>query len=130
MPPRQHDTVVARNREPTQPGNHAPVVAEHLAPIVAGDRGPTHETDQATTTANMLETLRQAVKKVGKEAATHRFTLEEKRQIADIAYTYNRQGIRTSENEITRIAVNWLLKDYEQNNANSVLARMLDSLHG
>ncbi len=63
---------------------------------------------------DMLEEMRQAVKQLGKEAATHRFTPEEKRTLADLVYTYNRQGYRTSENEITRIAVNWLLLDFKE----------------
>lgn len=80
--------------------------------------------------ATMLETLRKEVKRVGKEAATHRFTAEEKNAIADLVYTYSRRDVRTSENEITRIAVNWLLFDYQEHSAQSVLARMLESLHG
>src|SRR5437764_4589729 len=49
----------------------------------------------------IFEGVRKAVKQIGKEAATHRFTLEEKNELADIEYTYKRQGIRTSENEST-----------------------------
>ena len=50
----------------------------------------------------MLEEVRKAARQIGKEAATHRFTAIEKRQLADSVYTYARQGIKTSENEITR----------------------------
>lgn len=76
-----------------------------------------------------LDEIRKAVKQLGKELSTHRFTTEEKTALSDIVYTYSRQGIRTSENEITRIGVNWLLVDYQQNGVNSVLARMLERLH-
>ena len=79
---------------------------------------------------DMLEEVRRVVKQLGKEAATHRFTGEEKRAIADLVYTYHRQGYKTSENEITRIAVNWLLLDFNERGEQSVLARMLDLLHG
>jgi hypothetical protein len=82
-----------------------------------------------TTTPSMVEVVRKAVKRVGKEAATYRFTQEEKQHLADIVYTYGRQGYRTSENEITRIAVNWLLLDYQEQGAQSVLARLLEALH-
>src|SRR5687768_15951176 len=40
-----------------------------------------------TMTPVVVETVRKAVKQIGKEAATHRFTEEEKRAIADIVYT-------------------------------------------
>jgi hypothetical protein len=80
MIPRHHDTVVSLNHDTTTPQDDY----------------------------NIFELVRKSVKQIGKEAATHRFTLEEKNELADIEYTYKRQGIRTSENEITRIAINYL----------------------
>lgn len=77
----------------------------------------------------MIETIRKAVKQQGKEAATHRFTLEEKKLLRDVVYTYIAQGIRTSENEIARIAIHYLIKDYHENNKMSVLARVLERLN-
>ena len=56
----------------------------------------------------IIELVRKAVKEFGKEAATHRFTMGDKKSIADIIYSYKSQGIMTSENEITRIAVNFI----------------------
>ena len=73
--------------------------------------------------------IRKAVKEFGKEAATHRFTTDEKRLIADLVYTYNRQGIRTSENEITRIAVNFILQDHQENGESCILNLVLQALH-
>ena len=77
----------------------------------------------------LLEQARRAVKHIGKEAATHRFTLEEKNKLADIEYTYRRQGIRTSENEITRIAINYFAEDYRKNGEQSLLAKVLKRLN-
>ena len=79
---------------------------------------------------DQLDAIRKAVKQLGKELSTHRFTVDEKEALADIVYTYTRQGWRTSENEITRIGVNWLLQDYREHGENSVLARLLERLHG
>lgn len=100
--PREHDTTVARD--------HDTVVSRY------------HDT--------LVELIRAAVKQFGKEAATHRFTSEEKKAIADIIYTYKLSGVRTSENEVTRIAVNFLLADYQENGANSILNRVLRALNG
>ncbi len=88
-----------------------------------------HDTAIPPVKENMLETVRKAVKQVGKEAATHRFTLDEKQMLADIEYSYRRQGIRTSENEITRIAINYFVEDYKQNGENSLLAKALKRLN-
>jgi hypothetical protein len=76
-----------------------------------------------------VEVVRKAVKEFGKEAATHRFTAEEKKAIADILYAYNAQGVKTSENQIARIAINFLVQDYRENGENSILDRVLKALN-
>ena len=101
MTPRNHDTTVSRYHETTTPRIHGVAV----------------------------EIVRKAVKEYGKEAATHRFTVAEKREIADLIYTYKNQGIKTSENEVTRIAVNFVIEDYKENGENSVLHKILEALN-
>ena len=76
----------------------------------------------------MVKDIRKAVKQLGKEAATHRFTRQEKDAIAKIVFTYGQQGIRTCENEITRIGINWLLEDYQFHGKGSVLHKVLAAL--
>ena len=76
-----------------------------------------------------IEAVRKAVREFGKEAATHRFTSEEKKAIADIVHTYRKKGIRTSENQIARISVNFVVRDYEENGASSFLAKVLKVLN-
>jgi hypothetical protein len=76
-----------------------------------------------------IELIRKTVKFSGKEAFFGRFTPEEKRVLADIAYTYKSSGTRTSENEIARIAVNFLVNDYKENGVNSVLDRVIKALN-
>ena len=101
MIPRHHDTTVSRN----------------------------HDTTTPLPEVDVFEVVRKAVKQIGKEAATHRFTLEEKNLLADIEYTYKRRGIRTSENEITRIAINYVIAEYKQNGEESILAKILKRLN-
>ena len=49
---------------------------------------------------DILETIRKIVKNPGKEEVLYvRLSKEEKDKLADISYTYKRQGIRTSDNE-------------------------------
>ena len=76
-----------------------------------------------------LETVRKALKSFGKEAATHRFTSIEKQQIADLIYNYRKKGIKTSENELTRIAVNYIINDQKENLENSILDQVLRLLN-
>ena len=78
---------------------------------------------------DMVQRLRKAVKHLGKEAATYRFTEEEKEALADAVYTYGRQKYRTSENEIVRIGINWLLEEYQASGEESVLHKVLEALH-
>lgn len=99
--PRYHDTTVSRYHDTTTPSIHGVAI----------------------------EVVRKAVKEFGKEAATHRFTIAEKREVANIIYTYKNSGIKTSENEITRIAVNFIMGDYKENGENSVLHKILKALN-
>ncbi len=102
-------------------------------PSTAGNRDTTlprhHDTTVSPSHESMVEAVRRAVKEFGKEAATHRFTAEEKRAISDIIYAYKKQGMKTSENEITRIAVNFIIHDYQDNGKNSLLEKFLKALN-
>jgi hypothetical protein len=77
----------------------------------------------------IIETTRRAVKQLGKEAATHRFTVEEKKALKTIEREYEEKDIRTSENEITRISINYVIEDYHANGRDSILARVLKLLN-
>lgn len=101
MTPRYHDTTVSRY----------------------------HDTTVSQIYGVGIDLVRKAVKEFGKEAATHRFTDTEKKEIADLIYTYKNRGLRTSENEITRIAVNFVVQDYRENGENSVLHKILKALN-
>ena len=116
------DKAQVKNHGVTQPRNRDTMKPSHHDTMINSFEDTKH--------APMLDTVRQAVKQLGKEAATHRFTQAEKQQLGDLIYAYNRKGVRTSENELTRIAVNWLLLDHKERGAHSVLARVLDALHG
>ena len=107
--PRNHDTTTPRNHDTATPRNHDTTVSRY------------HDT--------IIELVRVAVKELGKEAATHRFTQEEKRILADIIYAYKGQGLKTSENEITRVAINFIISDYKANGKNSILDRALKALN-
>ncbi len=87
---------------------------------------------QASTIARFnnetIDAIRKIVKVVGREVSFVRLSTEEKRRLAEIVFTYKMQGIKTSENEINRIAINLLLEDYETNVEQGVLARVLAAL--
>jgi hypothetical protein len=77
----------------------------------------------------MHEDIRKAMKAFGKEAATHRFTITEKQELAEIIYAYKQLGVRTSENEITRIAINFIIKEYQLDKEESTLDTILKLLN-
>jgi hypothetical protein len=47
----------------------------------------------------------------------------------EIVYNYKRQGVKTSENEINRIAMNFLIEDFHKNGKESVLAHVIEALN-
>ncbi len=88
-----------------------------------------HASTIATKT-DIIEVIRKIVKTPAKEEVLYvRVTKEEKNQLGDIEYTYDRQGIDTSANELGRIAVNFLIADYKANGEESILAKVLAALH-
>jgi len=101
MKPRNHDTVVSSNQDTMTP--------------MLSDK--------------TIEIVRKALKIFGKEAATHRFTPEEKKKLSDIIFHYKGLGIRTSENEIARIAINFIFEDHKLNGKQSILERVLRALN-
>jgi hypothetical protein len=78
--------------------------------------------------ASGVEAIRRSVRVPGKEVSYLRLTDIEKRQLAKIVFSYKDQGVRTSENEINRIALNALFLDYEEKGDDSLLARVLAAL--
>jgi len=87
-----------------------------------------HASMHAIMDESIIEFMRSAVKAVGKESATYRLTPEEKKALLELTFTYKVQGYKTSENELTRIAVNFILEDHKQNGRNSVLEKVLQAL--
>jgi outer membrane biosynthesis protein TonB len=88
-----------------------------------------HKTALPSSNDTLVEEVRKAVGQFGKEPATQRLTTEEKDAISDIEYSYKRQGIETSGNEIIRIALNYLIREYRENGENSILAKVISKLN-
>ena len=88
---------------------------------------------QASTLApleEIIEWIRKIVKNPAKEEVLYvRLTKEEKTQLGDITYTYIRQGRKTTDNELGRIAINFLIADYRANGATSLLAKVIEALN-
>lgn len=127
--PKTKQAVESKPKATMTPRHHETTTPDNNMGDIARKNGTEPTINNEDTNAATMETIRKAVKQLGKEAATHRFTVQEKNVLADIVYTHTRQGYRTSENEITRIAVNWLILDYQEQGEQSVLARMLETLH-
>jgi hypothetical protein len=106
---RQQETKKVNDKDSKKASMHASTLA------------PNHE--------EFIELIRKTVKRVGKEVIYVRLTPDEKAQLRDIIYTYERQGIETSANEIGRIGLSYLIADYQANGEASVLARVIEALN-
>lgn len=113
-------------QEPGQESHHA------AAPSSKGDVMPpqAHATmPPRDPDSDLIESIRKTVRQLGKEEATYRLTPTEKKAIAEIVYAYGNAGIRTNNNEVTRIGLNYLLEDYRLKGGDSILARVLERLN-
>jgi hypothetical protein len=114
---------------PVEPENHTNEAEAKPEPVIETEQPRDQATKVSRHHDTSIEEIRKAVKIFGKEAATHRFTQEEKQKIAELIFAYSSQGIRTSENEIARIAVNFLVQDYKNNKKHSILDKVLRLLN-
>jgi hypothetical protein len=108
--------------EPTPPAKPRRQPARAAAPRKT-ERAP--EPEATTSQADEIGAIQQALKAIGKEIYYIRVTPEEKGRVEDIIYTFKRQGVKTSVNEIGRIALNYLLADYDAHGEHSFLGRVL-----
>lgn len=72
-----------------------------------------------------IAVLQHALKAVGKEIYYIRVTPSEKQRVDDLVHSFKSDGIRTSVNEVGRIALNCLLADYDEKGEQSTLSRVL-----
>ncbi len=112
--------------DPSPQTEHDTVIPQLRGSMVSRNRDTTIFSTQE---GDIIAHIRKMVKEFGKEAATHRFTQEEKKMLSEMVYTYKNQRIRTTENEISRIAINYLFYDYRLNGQNSILHKALISLN-
>ncbi len=128
LEPKQEDSSTHRLPPATSPVRSSnPTTARNRA----SDDASMNASKRASTIASDedLEHVRKILKRLGKEVLYVRLTPEEKTEVSDIEYTYERQGIKTSGNEVGRIALNFLLRDYKTNGEQSILAKVLAALH-
>jgi len=128
--PVTRDAVAARKPFSDEPlGGTASDRLARLPEVVAALRrdDPAAERDRVLQ-YEAVESIRKTVKTLGREVSFVRLTPEEKGALAEVVYAYKRQGIKTTENEINRIAINALLIDYRANGDASLLARVLAAL--
>jgi len=119
IPPstQQEDVTIPKDNPSSQASNQASNLASNQASTLAAPD-------------EIIELIRKVVKNPAKEEVLYvRLTKEEKTQLGDITYTYIRQGRKTTDNELGRIAINFLITDYHANGATSVLAKVIEALN-
>lgn len=90
-------------------------------------QGTTNKTHKRRGTDDLVDALRRAVMQENKYAANYRLSQTEKEALADMIYALNKQGLKTTEIEIARVAINWLINDYNERAEESVLVKVLES---
>jgi len=117
------------NRDTTTPRYQDSMISSNNASMQASNNASIQASMQSSNQESIVEAIRKVVKDVGKGSATYRFTPEEKKALLELSFSYKMQGYKTTENELIRIALNFLLEDQRQNGRNSVLQRVLDALN-
>ena len=124
------DATAHEERDPMEPTGEAgaPAPQVELPPAHATVVTRAHEPMSPCYPDNLIDAIRKAVKAVGREDSTIRLTREEKMELRDIAYTFERQGQSISGNVLHRIALHFVLTDYREDGKESVLSRVVEAL--
>jgi hypothetical protein len=92
------------------------------------------EASEAKLTANgddseLVERIRKTVRNTGRGQYSYvRVTEEEKAALADFLHAYGRRNTKSSETEVMRIGLGFLLADYEEKGNDSLLIKVLTAL--
>jgi septum formation topological specificity factor MinE len=138
--PKQHPQTNIEKETPKPPPNqeHSPTnLPVEKKNDTVNNNASNHASAPASVLANIqddiVETIRKTVKQVGKDTLFVRLTPDEKHQVTSVVYALNEmyrgESRKTSENEIGRIGVNFLLEDYKANGEQSILAKVLAALN-
>lgn len=76
---------------------------------------------------SVIEELQRALRAVGKEIFNVRIAPEEKRRVDAAVHAFKTSGVRTSANDLGRVALNYLLADHDSHGEQSILSRVLAS---
>ncbi len=127
--PAPNEPILAPQKKPAKPRTPAITNNDQQSQNISSMHASNHASMLANHPDALIETVRKTVKQIGKETTFLRLTPEEKEQLREIDYTYKRRGIKTSENEISRIGLKFLLEDYKAHGEASILARVLAALN-
>ena len=73
----------------------------------------------------LIAEINKALQEVGKQVSTYRLTKSEKNFLIDSIYKYRLEGIITSENEIIRIGLNFILLEHKVRKESSILNKVI-----
>ncbi len=118
----------AEQPELEQESQQESIIDRKSASVIASTTASKSASIVASPTNDIIARVRKTVRSAGKEVSFVRLSVEEKQLLTDIVFTYKRQGVKTSENEINRIALNYLLEDYQDNGQNSILVKVIEAL--
>jgi hypothetical protein len=77
---------------------------------------------------SMIAPIARSVRDVGKEVCTYRLTQKEKTALVEIIYHFRMRKSRLSENEIARIAINFLIEDFKSNKNTCMLSSIVEAM--
>ena len=77
---------------------------------------------------SMTATIAKSVREVGKEVCTYRLTQKEKTALVEIIYQFRMRNSRLSENEIARIAINFLIEDFKADKNTCMLSIIVEAM--
>jgi hypothetical protein len=77
---------------------------------------------------SMIAMITKSIRETGKEVCTYRLTQKEKTALVEIIYHFRMRNCKLSENEIARIAINFLIEDFRSDKKDCMLSSITEAM--
>jgi hypothetical protein len=77
---------------------------------------------------SMTAMITKLIRETGKEVCTYRLTQKEKTALVEIIYHFRMRTFRLTENEIARIAINFIIEDFKADKKDCMLSSIVEAM--
>lgn len=129
--PKFGDMAISKPKPEVATENTKIIVPNSTSSSILNDNKTTRQQDNTDVVneSDTVQSIRDIVRIVGREHTQLRMTKEENDLLEDTVHDFKKLSLRTDKNEVSRIGLNYLLIEHQQNGEQSILTGVLQRLN-